>query len=198
VIYAGAFIVECPGVFACHVEFARAVGQIRLGNIDGAKQTLARIHELGEASTDPRAAYFRRQLEIQHRAVAALIANAEGRRDEAVAMLQSAATDDDTLGKHPVSPGKIYPVRELLGDLLLELDRPADALLAFEQSLSVNPGRLSALGGAANAADRTRNRQAAPPHYQQLLAQAGHSARPQVAAARQLLAADGTAAADEP
>jgi hypothetical protein len=193
-----AHLVERFPFDAAHVEFARAVGQVRLGNIDGAKQALARIEELGEASTDPRAAYFRRQLEIQQRAIAALIANAEGRSEEALAALRSAADEDDLLGKHPVSPGNIYPVRELLGDLLLELDRPDEALLAFEQSLTLNPGRLSALGGAANAADRAGNRQAARRHYQQLLAQAGHSARPQVAAARRLLAMDDTAAADEP
>lgn len=184
---------------AAHVEFARAVGQIRLGDSAAARQTLERIRQLGDASTDPRAAYFREQLAIQQRAVEALLIAADGRHAEAVAQLAAAAEQDDLLGKHPVSPGNIYPVRELLGDLLLELDRPQEALAAFEQSLQVNPGRLSALGGAGRAAELAGRPDTARAHYRQLLAQAGHSERPQVQAARRLLGAEATAhTPDEP
>jgi tetratricopeptide (TPR) repeat protein len=183
---------------AAHVEFARAVGQIRLGDVRGAKKTAARIRELGEASTDPRAAYFRRQLEIQHLAVAGLIAQADGRTDEAIALLRYAADEDDALGKHPVSPGNIYPVRELLGELMLELDRPAEALAAFEQSLQLNPGRLGALRGAARASKQAGKPERARTYYEQILAQAGHSHRPEVAAARTFLTRSGLAAAGSP
>lgn len=183
---------------AAHVEFARAVGQIKLGDNAGARQSLERIRQLGEASTDPRAAYFRQQLEIQQQAVEALLIAAEGRHDEAIASLTAAAERDDLLGKHPVSPGNIYPVRELLGDLLLELERPSEALAAFEHSLTVNPGRLSALGGAGRAAELAGKTELARQHYRQLLAQAGGSERPQVAAARRLLASEETAQTLEP
>ena len=34
--------------------------------------------------------------------------------------------------KHPVSPGALLPPYEALGDLLLDLDRPAEALEAYQ------------------------------------------------------------------
>jgi hypothetical protein len=172
---------------AAHTEFARAIGQVHLGQTAAAKASLARIGELGAASDDPRFVYFRRQLEIQQRAVAALIAQAEGRSDEAVTMLRAAADEDDALGKHPVSPGNIYPVRELLGDLLLELGRPQEARLAFEQSLRLNPGRFNALRGAARASELAGALEAAQRHYRQLLDQSGDGERAELAAARRFL-----------
>jgi tetratricopeptide (TPR) repeat protein len=184
-----AHLVERFPFDAAHVEFARAIGQLRLGDVVGARKSLATIRQLGEASTDPRAAYFRSQLEIQHSAIEALIAHAEGRSDEAVAQLREAADEDDLLGKHPVSPGNIYPVRELLAELLLELDRPEEALAEFRGSLELNPGRFRALAGAARASERAGLREEARVHYGRLYEQAGHSDRPEVQAARDLIAA---------
>ena len=137
---------------AAHVEFAHALGRLHTGDVAGARKAVERIQELHDASSDPKFAYFRRQLELQQLAVAGWIAWAEGRNDEAIALLRYSADEEDALGKHPVSPGAIIPVRELLGDLYLELNRPADALAAFERSLQLNPGRYRAFAGAARAA----------------------------------------------
>jgi tetratricopeptide (TPR) repeat protein len=96
---------------------------------------------------------------------------------------------EDALGKHPVSPGAIVPVRELLADLYLELDRPADALLAFEQSLALNPQRYRATAGAARAAELANQSEVARGYYRKLLdlAKDGDDQRPELAEARAFL-----------
>ena len=174
---------------SAHVELARALGCVHTGDLAGARKSLARIDELHDASGDPKAAYFRRQLELQRLAVSGWIAFAEGRKDEAIALLRYAADEEDALGKHPVSPGAIVPVRELLGDLYLELERPADALLAFEQSLALNPQRYRATAGAARAAELAGQADVARGYYRKLLdlAQNGDEERPELAEARAFL-----------
>ena len=91
-------------------------------------------------------------MDIQRQAALALIALAEGKKDEAIAQLRRSAAEEDSLGKHPVSPGAMFPVRELLGESLLEAGRPGEALSEFEASLQINPGRFNAIYGAARAA----------------------------------------------
>jgi tetratricopeptide (TPR) repeat protein len=174
---------------AAHVEFARALGYARTGDPAGARRALAKMKELHDASTNPSAAFFRRQLELQQLAVSGWIAWAEGRQDEAIALLRYAADEEDALGKHPVSPGAILPVRELLGDLYLELARPADALAAYERSLALNPGRYYATAGAARAAERAGKVEIARDHYRGLLelAKDGDGRRPEIGLAKAFL-----------
>jgi len=174
---------------AAHVEYARALGRVRTKDLEGARQAMARIQQLHDASTDPGYVYFRRALELQQLAVKGWLAWGEGRHDEAIALLRYAADEEDALGKHPVSPGAIVPVRELLGDLYLEIDRPGEALAAYEQSLTLNPGRYRAIAGAARAADRAGSAETARKYYAQLLelAKPGDGTRPEVAQARAFL-----------
>jgi tetratricopeptide (TPR) repeat protein len=177
---------------AAHVEFARALGRVRTGDLAGARQAMAKMKDLRDASTHPGAAFFRRQLELQSIAVAGWIAWAEDRHDEALALLRYAADEEDALGKHPVSPGAIVPIRELLGDLYLELNRPAESLAAFERSLVLNPGRYRAIAGAARAAERAGRTEIARDRYRQLLdlAKDGDGQRPEMAQAKAFLAAE--------
>ena len=62
-----------------------------------------------------------------------------------------AADHEDAAEKHAVTPGAIRPARELLGDLLMEMNRPKEALTAYRQVLIVAPRRRNALKGAAEA-----------------------------------------------
>jgi tetratricopeptide (TPR) repeat protein len=174
---------------AAHVEFARALGRVRTGDLAGARQAMTKMKEMRDASSHPSAAFFRRQLEMQQLAVSGWIAWAESRHDEAIALLRYAADEEDALGKHPVSPGAIQPIRELLGDLYLELDRPAEALSAFERSLQLNPGRYRAIAGAARAAERAGRPEIARDHYRRLLdlAKDGDGRRPEMDRARAFL-----------
>ncbi len=174
---------------AAHVEFARALGCVHTGDLPGARRAMGKMQQLHDASTHPSAAFFRKQLELQQLAVAGWIAWAESRPDEAIETLREAADEEDALGKHPVSPGAIVPIRELLGDLYLELNRPADALAAFERSLQLNPGRYRATAGAARASERVSNPDTARDLYRKLLdlAKDGDGQRPEIARAKAFL-----------
>jgi tetratricopeptide (TPR) repeat protein len=96
---------------------------------------------------------------------------------------------EERLGKHPVSPGPVYPIREQLGELLLELGRPAQALAAFEASLEISPHRFFGLYGAGRAARLARRDDEARRYYGDLVAMctgSGHQA--ELAEARSFLA----------
>ena len=153
-----------------HVAYARAVGAARSGDLDKARAAAARLEELTRASTDPRFRYFADQMGIQRKAALSLIAFAEGKREEAIQQLRRAATEEDSLGKHPVSPGAMLPVRELLAESLLEIGRPVEALAEFEGSLHLNPGRFNAVYGAARAADKAGRQAVAIKYFEQLVA----------------------------
>jgi len=91
-----------------------------------------------------------------------------------------------------VSPGSLYPIREILGELMQELNRPADAQAAFERSLELNPGRFNALLGAGRAAETAGRQEAARDYYGKLLdlAKAGDGTRPELARVRTYLKGD--------
>jgi hypothetical protein len=175
------------------LEYARALGRARTGDVAGTRKALERMAALRDATTDVRFTYFRKHLELQMQAAGAWLAHAEGRSDEAVAMLQAAADAEDALGKHPVTPGALVPAREQLGELLLLLKRPQQALVAFESGLKIYPARFNALYGAAVAAERSGDKKVARRHYQTLAAQASKadSTRTELEKAREYLAANG-------
>jgi len=173
-----------------HIEYARGLGRARSGDIAGAKQSLARLAELRQATSDPKFAYFKQHLALQHQAVAAWIAQAEGKGAQAIAGLRKAAQMEDELGKNPVSPGPVNLIYEQLGDLLLELGKSADAIAAYETALKSSPGRLNSLLWAGFAAEKAGKLDAARTYYARAAAQtqAGDSRRPELARARAFLA----------
>jgi predicted Zn-dependent protease len=81
----------------------------------------------------------------------AWINHAEGKDDEAARLMRAAANEEDAVEKLPVTPGAIVPAREQLGDLLLESNRPADALKEFQRALDMTPRRRNALAGSSRA-----------------------------------------------
>ncbi|HZP14138.1 MAG TPA: tetratricopeptide repeat protein, partial [Nevskiaceae bacterium] len=170
-------------------EYAHALGRAHTGDVDGARAAIARMQALHDATTEPKFDYFKRHLEVQIKAANAWIAHAGGRDDEAIAALSAAAETEDALGKHPVTPGALMPVREQLGSLLLEVDKPGLALDAYEAALKTYPGRYRALYGAGLAAERKGNAEVARDYYGKLVQQAGKSQRPELAHARDFLGA---------
>ena len=114
---------------------------------------------------DAKIAYWPGPIEIQRLEAAAWLAMAEGRKDEAVALMKEAVTIEESIDKHPVTPGPVLPARELEGDLLMALGRPAEALAAYEASLAVAPNRFYALGAAVRAADAAGRRDTARAHF---------------------------------
>ena len=77
---------------------------------------------------------------------------AAGETEPAILSLRAAADEEDAVEKLPVTPGPIVPAREQLGELLLQANKPDQALREFEASLDLAPGRRGALVGAIAAA----------------------------------------------
>ncbi len=116
-------------------------------------------------------------------------ARAAKKDDEALLLLRSAARLDDSIEKHPVTPGAIAPARELLADLLLDLGRPREALEEYEAVLRVAPKRLRATAGAARAAELAGDRARAQAHHADLLSFCDStSTRPETRAAKAFVA----------
>ena len=134
--------------------------------------------------------YWADEVEIQRRAAAAWLARAEGKNEEALTLMRSAADLEDATEKHPVTPGPIVPACELLGDLLLELREPSQALREFEISLRASPNRFNGLSGAARAAQLAGDPGKARAYYAQLVSLCDHAdgARAELAEARMFLA----------
>jgi tetratricopeptide (TPR) repeat protein len=133
---------------------------------------------------------WKAQVAIGRQIAAAWLARAEGRNDEAVRIMRGAADADDALEKHPVTPGAILPAREQLGELLLELRRPDEALKEFEASLKRAPRRLGGLYGAARAAKLLGNDPKARDYYMQVveLTKNGDASRAEIKEARSVAA----------
>ncbi|MGH7318479.1 MAG: hypothetical protein ACRELA_02465 [Candidatus Rokuibacteriota bacterium] len=169
--------------------FARGLGAARSGNAAAAKAELARLHALRDALVAAKLGYWVEQAEIQGQVVAAWTARVEGKNDEALRLLRGAADREDATEKHPVTPGPIVPARELLGELLLDLNQPAQALREFEASHPKEPNRLRGLYGAARAAELSGDREKARTYYTRLLALAekADSERPELRQAKAFL-----------
>jgi Tfp pilus assembly protein PilF len=182
-----------PTKFA-HVEaishFARAVGAARSGNAEAAQAEVARLAELRDKLREQKNAYWGEQVDIQHRIATAWLLNAQGKADEAVAALRAAADAEDKTEKAPVTPGPLAPARELLGAMLLEQGKTAEALASFEATLKKEPNRFNSYAGAAQAADKLGDKAKATAYYEKLVALANGSGsdRPALAAAKQYLA----------
>ena len=89
---------------------------------------VARLATLRDALLE-KDAYWSEQVEIQRQAAEAWVLFAEGKRDDGLALMAKAADMEDNTDKSAVTPGPLAPARELLGEMLLEAERPADALL---------------------------------------------------------------------
>ena len=170
--------------------FARGLGAARGGNVASAKVDLARIEALRDSMTAAKNTYWAGQAEIQRLAVAGWIARAEGRNDEALALLRQAADAEGATEKHPVTPGAIQPAREMLGELLLELNQPAKALAEYEASQRTDPNRFHGLAGAGRAAELAGDKERARKYYGELvaLARTADSERPELKQAKAFLA----------
>jgi tetratricopeptide (TPR) repeat protein len=170
--------------------FARAVGAARSGNPAGAEKDVARLAAIVVVLKGAKNDYWATEVEVQRLGAAAWIAFAGGNREEALGLMRSAADMEDASEKSAVSPGRVLPARELLGDMLLESGRADDALAAYEASLVNDPKRLRSFYGAARAAVAAGNRDKARDYFSLMVEMAdGNSTRPELTKARQYLAA---------
>jgi hypothetical protein len=170
-------------------HFARALGSARSGDAAAARPDLTRLAELRDQLRAARNTYWAGQVEIQRLAAAAWTALAQGQREDALKLMRQAADQESSSEKASISPGPILPARELLGDMLLELGRPALALREYEASQQREPNRFRGWFGAATAAAKAGERDKAKEYYAKLfeLARGGES-RAELTHARRYLA----------
>jgi hypothetical protein len=83
--------------------------------------------------------------------------------------MRAAATLEDGTEKSAITPGPLAPARELLVEMLLQVNQPADALNAFEATLKKEPNRFRAVHGAVKAASLAGDKQKSRTYYTQLL-----------------------------
>src|SRR5208337_4584046 len=173
-----------------NLHFARALGASHTGQIDVAEKEVHQLASLRDTLTQVNDSYWADQLDIQRQTAAAWITLAEGKREEALRQMRSAAEHEDSTDKNNVTPGVILPARELLGEMLLELKQPAQAMVEFEATLRTAPNRFNALSGAARAAKLSGDNEKAKTYYARLLAICQHADgdRPELQDARSLLA----------
>jgi tetratricopeptide (TPR) repeat protein len=146
-------------------RFARAIGAARGGQLTVARDEIARLEALRDSLKRANDAYWATLVDAQRLAAASWVARRSGDDASAVRLAGEAAALEETVEKHPVTPGPLLPARELEGDLLLDLGRHADALRSYEKTLEREPNRARALSGAARAAELAGNRDAARKHY---------------------------------
>jgi tetratricopeptide (TPR) repeat protein len=171
-------------------RFARAIGAARSGKPDAARADLAELGVLGERLEAVRDADWSQKVGIQQQIGTAWVTFAEGRKAEAVELLRKAADAEDATDKSAISPGPLAPARELLGEMLLTVDRPADALKEFEATMKKEPNRFRATYNAAKAASLAGDRAKARQYYRQLLdiCKAGDTpGRPELEEARKFI-----------
>jgi hypothetical protein len=149
--------------------FARAIGSARSGDLAAAQQGVDKLKELRATLEKANQSYWAEQVEVQILAASAWISHAKGQKEEALKFMRAAADLEDNSEKHIAMENRLYPMRELLGDLLLEQQQPAQALNEYETSFQSTPNRLRGLYGAAKAAEGAKQQDKATTYYRKLV-----------------------------
>jgi hypothetical protein len=169
------------------VHFTRLMGNARLNKLVEANKELKTMKILHDSLVKKKEAYMANQVDIQIKTGEAWILLKEGKNDLALERMRLAAKMEDETGKHPVTPGEVLPARELLGDMLMELNQPALALEAYEQNLLSHINRFNGLWGAARAARQSGNAEKANKYFALLAERSSRSSRPEIATAQEHL-----------
>ena len=172
-------------------RYARAVGAARSGDVAAAERDIQELAQIAETLKAGKEGHWVAEVEVQRASTAAWVAFAKGNRSEALILMRRAADREEKSENAPVTPGRIVPARELLGDMLLEAGRPGDALVEYERSQAHDPNRYRSLYGAGQAAAQSGNRDKARHYFAKLneLVGAG-SVRPEMEQVRRYLASN--------
>ena len=162
----------------------------RSGDLAGAKGEIEAIQALRSSLEKSSQSYWADRSEEQMLAVSAWIALAEGARDQALKFMRAAADREDGSVKHVAMENRLYPMRELLAELLMETGQAAPALREYRAALKENPNRYRGLYGAAKAAEAAGDRRMAADYFAKLVALSRNAdtVRPELAGAKAYLA----------
>src|SRR4051812_7064814 len=171
-------------------HYARAVGAARGGNPAAADTDLKALAGIVE-SLKGKDAYWATEVEVQRLTGSAWVEFMGGSRDKGIALMRSAADMEDANEKSSLTPARMLPARELLGDMLLAAGKPVDALSEYEKSQVREPNRYRGLYGAGQAAAAANNRDKARYYFAKLVEMAGPGVRStDIQAVRQHLASN--------
>jgi tetratricopeptide (TPR) repeat protein len=151
------------------IRFTRGLGMARTGNLAGAKEEIEAMKVLRATLQRADQTYWAERPDEQMLVISAWVAFKEGSRDQALQFMQAAADSEDGSLKHVAMENRLYPFRELLGELLLEMGQPAAALNEFATALKQTPNRYRAFWGAGRAADGAGDRQKASEYFGKLV-----------------------------
>ncbi len=168
------------------IYWARAIGAARTGNVAEARKNVAEIELIHATLLKQKKKYFAEAVDQDHQEAAAWLAHAEGNNDEAIKTLRTIAEKEEAEGDEPLA----IPAREMLADLMLDMNRPEQALAEYEADLKFNPNRFNGLYGAALAAEKAAKSDKSNDYYAQLvkICSGSNSDRPELSHAKALLA----------
>jgi tetratricopeptide (TPR) repeat protein len=172
------------------IRFTRGLGMARSGDLAGAKSEIEAIQAIQKSLLKAKDSYWAARSGEQVLAVSAWVAHAEGAREQAVKLMRAAADGEDGSVKHVSMENRLYPMRELFAELLLETGHAAPALREFEAALKENPNRYRGLYGAARAAEAAGEQEKAASYFAKLLtlSRNADTDRPEIAKAKTFLA----------
>jgi hypothetical protein len=148
--------------------FARSLGASHRGDTVAARTSVDSLSSIERRLVAQGEHYWAEQVAIQKLAAQAWLDHAAHRDSAALDGMRRAAEREDATEKSAVTPGPLAPARELLGDMLLEANRPAEALAEYRAVLVREPNRYHALDGARRAAAAAGDRAAAARYAAQL------------------------------
>src|SRR5215469_10674704 len=168
------------------IYWARAIGAAHLGNAAQVKDDAAHLDEIHKQLVAEKKKEFAEGVDDQHKEALAWLSVAEGKYDDALAVLRPMADKEDSLGEEPQG----IPTREMLAEILVMAKRPEQALAEYETDLKFNPNRFNGLYGAAQAAEAAGKQDQAAKYYAELVkvCAGSNSDRPELSKAKGLVA----------
>jgi hypothetical protein len=166
--------------------WARAIGASRSGNQAEARKDIAEIASIRKSLVKQKRTEFIDYVDADKKEAEAWLAYAEGNHDQALKTLRTIAEKQEAEGDEPLA----IPAREMLADMLTDMNQPAQALTEYENDLKFNPNRFDGLYGAAHAAELAGKSTEATTYYAQLLkiCNGAGSDRPELSKAKALVA----------
>jgi hypothetical protein len=150
-------------------RFVRSLGASHTGDIVSAQAEIEALRQLRETAAAGKQGYWEGQIDVLWLSASAWLAQAKGNATEALTLMRRAADEEDASEKHIAMENRLYPMRELLADLLMENGQPSQALVEYEASMSATPNRFNGFAGAAKAALASGQRDKAATYFSRLM-----------------------------
>ncbi len=157
------------------IHYTRILGAVNIKNLESAHEDFKKLNNCHDVLVENANDYMANQVLIMVKSADAWIHFNKGKNEDALTLMQESADMESKTEKQSLTPGEVLPSRELLGDLLIKLNKPKEALIAYELNLNIRPNRFNGLYGAAVAAKRSGNTKKTIQYFEILLSQTKNS-----------------------